>query len=119
MQPSITGVGDILLSPCGSNGRYEHACFVPAMPIFLDSPRHALGMLGFVTTPVVGPRILQIGAIASFVTLLHAGILYITGQNEASVPSQMVFLIVVAWLVIFGFFRLFATGALWFFAAVF
>jgi len=88
------------------------------MPIFLDSPRYVLGVLGFYTTPVVGRRILQTGVIASLVTLLHAGILYLTGRHEASVPGQMVFLVAIAWLGVFGFFRLFATGAMWIFTAV-
>jgi hypothetical protein len=88
------------------------------MPIFLDSPRYALGVLGFVTTPSFGRRIYQIGGIASLIILLLAGGIYLTGRHDASVPGQMVFLIVAAWLGIFGLFRLFATGAMWVFAAV-
>jgi hypothetical protein len=87
------------------------------MPIFLDSPRYAW-VLGFVTTPAIGRRIYQIGGIASLVILLLAGGIYLTGRQDASVPGQMLFLTVAAWLGIFGFFRLFATGAMWVFAAV-
>ncbi len=88
------------------------------MPIFLDSPRYAFGVLGFFTTPAIGRRVYQIGGIASLIILLLAGGIYLAGGHEASVPGQMLFLIVAAWLGIFGFFRLFATGAMWVFAAV-
>jgi len=88
------------------------------MPIFLDSPRYALGVLGFVTTPAIGRRIYQIGGIASLIIFLLACVIYLTGRNDASVAGQMLFLIVAAWLGIFGLFRLFATGTMWVFAAI-
>lgn len=88
------------------------------MPIFLDSPRYELSVFGFVTTPAIGRRVYQIGGIASLILLLLAGGIDLAGRHEASVPGQMLFLIVAAWLGIFGFFRLFATGVMWLFAAV-
>jgi hypothetical protein len=88
------------------------------MAIFLDSPRYALGVFGFLTTPAVERRVYQIGGIATLLILLLASGIYLAGPHEASVPGQMLFLSVAAWLGIFGFFRLFATGAMWVFAAV-
>jgi hypothetical protein len=88
------------------------------MPIFLDAPRYELGVLGFVTTPTIGRCILQIGCIASLIILLLASGIYLAGSHEASVPGQMLFLIVAAWLGIFGFFRLYTTGAMRVVAAV-
>ena len=88
------------------------------MPIFLDSPRYTFGVLGHVTTPLVGRRIYKIGGIVSLIIVLLAGGIYLAGRHEASVPGQMFFLIVAAWLGIFGFFRLFATGTMWVLAAV-
>lgn len=88
------------------------------MPLFLDSPRYELGILGFFTDPVFGRRLYQCGGIASLVVLLLAAGISLAGGHDSSVPGQMLFLIVAAWLGVFGFFRLFATGAMWALTAV-
>lgn len=88
------------------------------MAIFLNEPRYALGCFGFYTNRSLGRRIVQVGAIFSGLAFLAA---LIGGLSPASSGSgvQAVFLIVSAWLLIFGLMRLFWTGTMWLFTQVF
>jgi hypothetical protein len=88
------------------------------MAIFLNEPRYAWGCFGFYTDRSLGRRIVQVGAI---ITGLAAIAALVGGLSpvSSSLGTQAVFLIVTAWVLIFGLMRLFWTGAMWVLTQVF
>jgi hypothetical protein len=88
------------------------------MAIFLNEPRYAWGCLGFYTDRLLGRRIAQVGAVISGLAVIAA----LVGRLSATSDShwaQALFLVVAAWVLIFGLMRLFGTGAMWVFTQVF
>jgi NADH:ubiquinone oxidoreductase subunit 6 (subunit J) len=88
------------------------------MAIFLNEPRYAWGCFGFYTDRLLGRRIVQVGAIITGLAFIAVFIGGLSPVNS-SLGAQAVFLIVSAWVLIFGLMRLFSTGAMWVFTQVF
>jgi len=91
--------------------------FDAQMTIFLQEPRYQFGCLGFYTEQLWGRRILFAGVAITLVGLfsaIAAGMLVDGGH-----PGESIFLIASAWIIVFGFMRLFWTGAMWVFSQIF
>ena len=88
------------------------------MAIFLNEPRYAWGCFGFYTDRSLGRRIVRVGALMTGLAFLAA---FVGGLSpvSSSLGAQAVFLIVSAWVLIFGLMRLFWTGAMWVLSQVF
>ena len=88
------------------------------MAIFLNEPRYAWGCFGFYTDRSLGRRIVQVGALITGLAVIAALVRGLSPVSS-SLGTQAVFLIVTAWVLIFGLMRLFWTGAMWVFTQVF
>src|SRR3974390_328445 len=85
------------------------------MSIFLKEPDYIFGCLGFATAPPWRRGVVRLGAGLSALAAVLAVVQLAFRYSPPSLIGQMMFLVVCAWLITLGFFRLFWTGAMWLF----
>ena len=85
------------------------------MTIFLREPEYLFGCLGFLTTRAVRRGIIWISVTLSALAVTVAPALLLFHRSTPSLVGQTIFLVISAWLFVFGLFRLFITVARWIF----
>lgn len=88
------------------------------MAVFLNEPRYEWGCFGFYTNRLLGRRIVRVGAVITGLAVIAALVGWLS-DSTSSHGVQALFLVVSAWVLIFGLMRLFGTGAMWVFTRVF
>ena len=85
------------------------------MTIFLREPEYLFGCLGFITVKSLRRGIVLLGAAFSTLAAVLALTLLLLHYSTPTLVGQMIFLVVCAWLFVFGLFRLFFSGTMWIF----
>jgi len=85
------------------------------MTIFLREPEYLFGCFGFLTARAVRRGIVWFGMALSALAMIIAPTLLLLHRTTPSLVGQTVFLVICAWLFVFGLMRLFITGAMWLF----
>jgi hypothetical protein len=83
------------------------------MTIFLREPEYMFGCLGFLTARPVRRGIIWLGVALSALAVSLAPTLLIFHRTTPALVGQAIFLVICAWLFVFGLFRLFITFAMW------
>jgi hypothetical protein len=73
------------------------------------------GCLGFLTAKPVRRCIIWLGMALSFLAVVAASLLLLFHHTTPALVGQSIFLVICAWVFVFGLFRLFITFAMWLF----
>jgi hypothetical protein len=83
--------------------------------VFLREPEYLFGCLGFIIARTCRRGIISLGAAFSALAAVLALTLLLLHHSTPTLVGQMIFLVVCAWVFVFGLFRLFWTGMMWVF----